>query len=394
VVETDEGVGWSDCLPGLRGVVAADPALDLVGESDELTGRFAALIADGRPAILRAFARRLKEKYDFIPEGSPFREQAMATAADVVGDVADSVLAGVVRINGSHRVNALAIARSGRNECLSPADGLGIGALLLNTVLAALTDYVAADRELLPCFTVAVAALNESIGRRLQAVAAASAATILDRVHRAQAEERRRVARDLHDRVGEALAVGLRRLDLQEIHGSAGLPGEPDVPRETLVEAMRRLRVVTCDLREPPVTSLGKALLRHLDSVQGDTGVRLHISGDEAWAPPSVLDEVFLILREALRNALTHAAPQLVLIGVEVSAQELSAWVIDDGRGFSVPPVAQWAASGSGLASMRERAALVGGHAVVSSTPGHGTRVELHVPLPGNHGTEEEPDAG
>jgi signal transduction histidine kinase len=120
--------------------------------------------------------------------------------------------------------------------------------------------------------------------------------------------------------------------------------------------------------------------------VCADADVRLHVSGDEAWAPPAVLDEVFLILREALRNALTHAAPQLVLIGVEICARELTAWVMDDGRGFS-PPAATQTASGSGLASMRERAALVGGRLVVSSMPGHGTRVELHVPIP-------DPDGG
>jgi signal transduction histidine kinase len=373
--------------------VAADPAVDQVVEADELNRRFATLIADGRPELLRTFVRRFREKYDFIPENSAFRQRAIATASDVIGDVAGSVAAGVVQINGSHRLDALAIARAGREECLSPADGLGVAVLLLNTALAALTDCVATDHELMPCFTVAVTALNESVSKRLQAVAGASAANALDRVHRAQVEERRRLARDLHDRVGEALAVGLRRLDLQEILGLADLSGQPTVPRDVLVEAMRRLRVVTSDLREPPVTSLEKALMLHLDSVRGDAEVRLHISGDEGWAPPAVLDEVFLILREALRNALTHAAPQLVLIGVEVSPEELSAWVIDDGRGFSPPPVAEWAARGSGLASMRERGALVGGQVVVSSMPAHGTRVELHVPLPGHHGAEEGPNA-
>jgi signal transduction histidine kinase len=236
-------------------------------------------------------------------------------------------------------------------------------------------------------------------------VAGASAANALDRVHRAQVEERRRLARDLHDRVGEALAVGIRRLDLQEIPcpgdplpqalpAPAGTPAgttpaTPNVSREALVEAMRRLRVVTCDLREPPVASLEKALMRHLDSVRADADVRLHISGDEAWAPPAVLDEVFLILREALRNALTHAAPQLVLIGVEIAARELTAWVMDDGCGFS-PPAATATASGTGLASMRERAALVGGRLVVSSLPGHGTRVELHLPLPDSDGGADD----
>lgn len=365
--------------------MAADSAVDPAGEVDERNGRFAALIADGRQAILRTFARRFKERYGFIPDGGAFHDRAMATASGVISDVVGSVWAGEVRIDDSHMPDARAIARAGWDECLSTADGLCIAVLLLNTMLATLTGYVSTDQELLPCFTVAVAALNESISRHMQAVAGVSAASTLDRVHRAQVEERRRLARELHDRVGEALAIGLRRLDLQEMPGLEDLPGEPSASREALVEAMRRLRVVTSDLREPPVASLEKALIGHLESVRADAEVRLHLSGDEGWAPPAVLDEVFLILCEALRNALTHGAPQLVLIGVEVCAEELSAWVIDDGCGFSPAPAAGGGASGSGLASMRERAALVGGRVVVASMPGHGTRVQLHLPLPDQH---------
>jgi signal transduction histidine kinase len=380
--------------------VAADCAVDQAGEAARLNERFGALIDSGRAEILRTFSRGCVEQYAFITESGAFREHATVTASDVISDVARSVRAGQVRVGGARRADARTITRAGRDECLSLADGLGVAVLLLNTMLAALAEYLAEDQELMPCFSVAVAALNESITRHMHAVAGASAASALDRVHRAQVEERLRLARDLHDRVGEALAVGIRRLDLQEISCPAGRPellsapeaaaatwpdeDTPDVSREALVEAMRRLRVVTSDLREPPVANLEKALMRHLDSVQADADVRLHISGDEAWAPPAVLDEVFLILREALRNALTHAAPQLVLIGVEICARELTAWVMDDGCGFS-PPAAT--ASGSGLASMRERAALVGGRLVVSSMPGHGTRVELHLPLP-------DPDGG
>jgi len=370
--------------------VAADSAVDPVGEADALNERFAALIADGRPGILWTFALRFQEKYGFIPEHGAFREQAMATASGVISDVVGSVWAGEVRVDESRIPDTRAIARAGCEECLSPADGLSIAVLLLNTMIDTLTGYVATDQELMPCFTVAVAALNESISRHMQAVAGMSAARVLDRVHRAQVEERRRLARDLHDRVGEALTVGLRRLDLQEIPGRADLLGKLSVSREALVEAMRRLRAVTSDLREPPVASLEKALMGHLNSVRADAEVRLHISGDEGWAPPAVLDEVFLILCEALRNALKHGAPQLVVIGVEVCAQELSAWVIDDGRGFSPALAAKAAASGSGLASMRERATLVGGRIMVSSMPGHGTRVELHLPLPDHYEAQDD----
>jgi signal transduction histidine kinase len=355
--------------------------------------RFAAIIREDRARILSFFTQCLEESYGFTADDPSFIDQAMVTASDVINDVVRSISAAEVRIDESHKPDAWIIARVGRENCLSPADGLGAAAMLLNIVIEALTSQVTADQDLMPCFVLAVRALNESISRRMQAVAGACAASTLDRVHRAQVEERRRIARELHDRVGEVLSVGLRRLDLQEIAGFEAPAGQARVAREVVVEAMRRLRVVTFDLREPPVASLEKALIRYLDSVQADAEVRLHISGDEAWAPPVVLDEVFLIIREAVRNALRHGAPQLVLIGVELDPRELSAWVLDDGCGF-VPRAAAPGGTGAGLASMRERAALIGGRVAVSSMPGHGTRVELRLPLPEHDPTQANVDHG
>jgi len=298
-----------------------------------------------------------------------------------------------VRIGEGHKPNTWA----GRENCLSPVDGLGATVMLLNIVTAELTAHVMADQELLPSFTIAVQSLNESISRRMRAVAGACAASMLERVRGARVEEQRRIARELHDQVGEVLSVGLRRLDLEEIVGLETPAGRPGVAREVVVEAMRRLRTVTCDLREPPVANLEKALIRYLESVRADAEVVLCVSGNEDYAPPAVLDEAFLILREAASNALTHGTPQLVLIGVELDRRKLSAWVLDNGCGF-VPGAARPAAVGTGLVSMRERAALIGGRVAVliggrvavSSTPGHGTRVELCIPLPERNPTQDD----
>jgi signal transduction histidine kinase len=350
----------------------------LVRTADNCNERFAVIFVEGRTRMLTSFRRRLSEEYGFIAEDPRFVEQAMATVSDVISDVAASVSAADVRINEEFKADAWAIARIGKDNFLGPADGLRAAVILLDIVLAALIGHVTADQELRPCFTLAVQALNESISTRMQAVARACTASALARMRKAQLEERRRIARELHDRVGEVLSVGLRRLDLQEIDGLEAPSGEGSIAREVLVEGMRRLRVVTSDVREPPVPSLEKALIRYLDSVQANAEVRLNISGDEAFAPPVVLDEAFLILQEAVRNALTHASPQVVLVGVELDPKELRAWVLDDGCGFVVTPPAP----GGGLGSMRERAALIGGRVSVSSMPGHGTRVDLRIPLP------------
>ena len=120
-----------------------------------------------------------------------------------------------------------------------------------------------------------------------------------------------------------------------------------------------------------------------LNRVCADADVHLVVLGDETWASPAIIDEAFLIVREALRNALTHGAPQSVVVGVEVTRRELRAWVDDDGKGFAVGDDAESPAAGTGLATMRERAALLGGTVAITSKTGRGTSVELSVPLSG-----------
>lgn len=221
------------------------------------------------------------------------------------------------------------------------------------------------------------------VGRQMRGSADGGIVLHESRVHEARLEERRRIARELHDRLGEVLTVGLRQLDLDEIMGPEIPEAQSAIAREVLVEAMRRLRLVTSGLRDEPVTSFEKALVDFLNRVCADADIHLVVLGDETWASAEIIDEAFLIAREALRNALTHGAPQSVVVGIEVTRRELRAWVDDDGKGFVCGDDAESPAAGTGLATMRERAALLGGTLAIVSKPGHGTSVELSVPLAG-----------
>jgi signal transduction histidine kinase len=227
-------------------------------------------------------------------------------------------------------------------------------------------------------------ALNKWVGRQIRGSADGDMTLYENRVLEARLDERRRIARELHDRLGEVLTVGLRQLDLDEITGPEIPEGQSAIARGVLVEAMRRLRLVTSGLRDEPVTSFEKALTDFLNRVCADADVHLVVIGDETWAPTEIIDEAFLIVREALRNALTHGAPQAVVVGLEVTRREIRAWVDDDGKGFVCGTDAESPAAGTGLAAMRERAALLGGTLSIISTPGHGTSVELSVQLSGH----------
>jgi signal transduction histidine kinase len=129
------------------------------------------------------------------------------------------------------------------------------------------------------------------------------------------------------------------------------------------------------------LTSIEKALNEYLDSLRVKAEVELEIRGDERRASPVMLEETFLIVREAVRNALTHGVPQGVQILVEITSGELRAQVVDDGRGFELDSVGSNGFAGIGIASMQERVALMDGQFRLSSRPGGGTCVEVCLPL-------------
>jgi signal transduction histidine kinase len=316
----------------------------------------------------------------------------MMDASKIIADVAARVQGSDIQTDSRHEMLPWIIGPAGAESQLSPADLLCAAGTFFDVTVSSLASHVKDDPELLPCFTAAIGALNENISRRIREATLAYTGYLLERVDQAHIDERHRIARDLHDRLGEGMSVALRQLELHELTSETDPLTPSPSPRaamakEAIIEAMRRLRVVTSDLRQESVRSLERALIQYIDAAAGDVAadadVRLRVSGDETWASPTIIDQAFLIIREAIRNALRHGTPRMVLIGVALAPHELRAWVEDDGCGFVPGPRRDPVSAGTGLISMRERAALIGGRLTVSSIPGQGTHVELLVPLPG-----------
>jgi signal transduction histidine kinase len=103
------------------------------------------------------------------------------------------------------------------------------------------------------------------------------------------------------------------------------------------------------------------------------------VRGDEASLPPRMRDELFVVIREALRNAYTHACAEHVTVAVDIGPDAVRASVDDDGIGLGggTPGTGR----GGGLAVMRERAEAFGGTLSITATRPRGTRVDLHVTL-------------
>jgi signal transduction histidine kinase len=349
----------------------------------ELSERFAELIRSDHDAILASFAATLDVPQNLVGADALVRRQALASATAIIAELMAGVQGRDASDGDRHEVLPWLIGGPSTENELNPADTLGAAVSFFNATVSVLARHIAKDPELLPCFVKAVLVLNESISTRVRVAMNAYTSYLLERVEQAQVDERLRMARDLHDRLGEGLSVALRQLELHEISGQHDpLTSAPRtaIAKDALIETMDRLRRLTSDLRQATVKNMETALVAYLDSIAADAEVRLRVSGDEAWAPPAVIDEAYLIIREALRNALTHGAAKLVLIGITIAPHELDVWVEDDGGGFE----AASNPTGTGIAAMRERAASISGRLTLVSAPGQGTHVGLRVALTGH----------
>ena len=209
----------------------------------------------------------------------------------------------------------------------------------------------------------------------------------------AAAEERNRMAREVHDTVAKGLVSVLLNLRSAEAALDKGRTADlaPAV-REAEAAALfvlQEMRRSVLGLAPSPLE--GRSLEEALDlelawaNRTGAADVRLVVAGEPVPLAPDVAHSLFRIAQEALTNALHHADARSVRIGVVYSPTGISLLVQDDGAGFDPAEVERAdALNGIGLRGMAERAALLGGTLEVDSTVGWGTRVRAHLPLAGD----------
>ena len=228
--------------------------------------------------------------------------------------------------------------------------------------------------------------------------AAIERAVIEERLSEVKDTERRRLARDLHDRaladLSEALAEASRAQAAQ---------ADPEAARRLaqVVRSLRRageqLRAAIYDLRlgeeeeQRPFRELLADLVEVHRAREAGYEIRLRLGEDlPTGALGAAGTEVLRILGEALTNAQRHSGARAIRVAAWGSAGTLFATVADDGRGFD-PAAAPRPGQGTGLTSMRERADLLDADLQVRTRPGTGTEVRLAVRLPGQAGAPERP---
>jgi signal transduction histidine kinase len=208
---------------------------------------------------------------------------------------------------------------------------------------------------------------------------------LLTKAQAANQDERRRVSRDLHDVAAPAVAVALQGLELYEVYAISD-PEQAErklaATQKSMREVLRLVRGLSAELREGAgAIGLTAALQRYLDSIPPTPVAELKVDGPVQTLSPSYSEEIFLLIREALRNAIAHAKAEQVLISVSMSDTELTASVTDDGEGFDVDQTLAGHRH-VGLDSMRERAELLGGSLTMRSTQEQGTLIAIRVQIP------------
>ena len=200
------------------------------------------------------------------------------------------------------------------------------------------------------------------------------------RLFEVQEEERKRLARDLHDDVGQALTA--LKIQLESI----ARPGNELTARsrieeivDTVQHTLERVRQLSLSLRPPQLDDLGlaAALRSHLDRQARVAGLHAHFEAEDAphELAPDAETACFRVAQEAVNNVVRHARARNLWLRLFTAGGRLAISVRDDGLGFDLEAVRERSAGGGslGLLGMEERMALAGGSFELRSAPGQGT---------------------
>lgn len=197
-------------------------------------------------------------------------------------------------------------------------------------------------------------------------------------VWRVQEDERRRLARELHDELGQLLTALIHRLD----HPAGEREGDVELARE----ALARVRELARLLRPPVLDDLGLAAALNWLGRQSRTHSRLEVTvrtpAGLGRFDADIETLLYRVAQEALTNAIRHADAGRVTILLERLGDRLELRIRDDGRGFEPDSLPQDGERGTGLTGMRERVALFGGTLAIRTAPGHGTEIVAALALP------------
>jgi signal transduction histidine kinase len=346
-----------------RALLAAGAAV--LAAADALSLYHASAAVDGLPGgwrqLLVPLACALMASAAIVPPGRPKPTPALP----VVGFTAVFALTAVAlqALDLVHAVNPVAMV-------------LSVFVLLAFAVRVSLSF-----RRLRESEQLRVALLEAEEQRRM----------VLNQMLRAEADERARIAEELHDDTVQVLTATLLSLDRQRLSGARGKPEEAAEAalqaRDTLSLALERTRRLMFELRPPLLEAHGLApairdLVEHADH---ELGLDVEVDVQVPRYAEAFETLVYRVVREAVANVRRHARATRLAVGLEHVDGELRGTVVDDGRGFDVRRALDRHRTRLhlGLDATIERIRLAGGDIDIHSAPGEGTRISFRLPSAG-----------
>jgi PAS domain S-box-containing protein len=207
----------------------------------------------------------------------------------------------------------------------------------------------------------------------------------------AQESERRHIARELHDEIGQAMTgVQMNLQIIEPLLTDASAKTRLEDTALAIERMLQQIRNLSLDLRPSLLDDFGliPALRWLLERQAQRTGLDIEFTADplEKRAPEQIETVCFRVTQEAITNITRHAHARHVSVRLSGSQSDVELTIQDDGIGFDVTQAVEHATQGNsmGLLGMQERVILVGGKAEISSAPNQGTRIQVTIPFNGS----------
>jgi two-component system sensor histidine kinase DegS len=214
-----------------------------------------------------------------------------------------------------------------------------------------------------------------------------------EKILRAHEEERKRIARDIHDGPAQLMSSCSLKVEIfkkylqRNMYDS--LAQALDELNESILTMAKDIRKIIYDLRPSPLEAgLLKALETHFAVFSKETGIKVKFvhTGEDAGLQYYLIATLYRVITEACTNIRKHAGARNVEVNLEIQPDKAYLLVVDDGRGFDPDSVKKRTAEdrlkgGFGLEGMRERVELIQGVLNIDSSPGKGTRIEIVLPV-------------
>lgn len=336
-----------------------------------------------RQEILQAFEDRLRTAGSTLVGQSGTSQELWTQSEAILDDVSAILRDGSAETRTGEDKFSEVVGASRASDRVHPSESLrAVGELSDAILFGILREFPRGVPH------TQVAEIASTIQRAtMERVARASISYVdhlLWQVIESHGNERRRLSRELHDRVANSLAVAYQNAELHEglkTKDPARAARKLELSRGALQDALGSARELSAELRHSIVDEgLEVALSDLVPSITPRCiDAALSFEGDESQIPAYVKDELFLILREGLRNSVVHAGAARIRIKLSITPEQIGAAVVDDGIGFD--PGAADFRPGTGIKSMRERAELLGGSHEIRSNFGAGTTMQVYVPV-------------